>query len=150
VLVLPVLLVRRRIHVGAWEVWAFALFAGAALSTTFLSGYPRFKAAEQIVKFIFVMPAFYLIGRYYGARVPAAAAVRLCRDRGIRRDPVRAAVLRRARAVREGRFHAERRSRVVQGAQLVRGVLLPERARASCSRRAACPTSRSSSRSRWS
>ncbi len=68
VLVLPVLLVRRRIHVGAWEVWAFALFAGAALSTTFLSGYPRFKAAEQIVKFIFVMPAFYLIGRYYGAR----------------------------------------------------------------------------------
>ncbi|MGC3030030.1 hypothetical protein ACPUER_33735 [Burkholderia sp. DN3021] len=68
VLVLPVLLVRRRIPVGAWEIWAFALFVGVALSTTFLSGYPRFKAAEQIVKFVFVMPAFYLIGRYYGAR----------------------------------------------------------------------------------
>ena len=68
VLVLPVLLVRRRIPVGAWEIWAFALFVGVALSTTFLSGYPRFKAAEQIVKFGFVMPAFYLIGRYYGAR----------------------------------------------------------------------------------
>lgn len=68
VLVLPVLLVRRRIRVGAWEIWAFALFVGVALSTTFLSGYPRFKATEQIVKFGFVMPAFYLIGRYYGAR----------------------------------------------------------------------------------
>ncbi|CAN0627636.1 conserved membrane protein of unknown function [Burkholderia multivorans] len=71
VAMLPVLMVRRRIHVSGWELWAYGLFIGIALSLTFLSGYPRFKAAEQIIKFAFVLPAFYLLGKYFGARARA-------------------------------------------------------------------------------
>lgn len=68
VVVLPLLLVKRRITVSGWELWSYGLFLSVTLALTWLSGYAHIKAPEQIIKFAFVFPAFYLIGRYFGQR----------------------------------------------------------------------------------
>lgn len=66
VLALGLLIQRAQIQVSVTEILMFAMFMGFALVATFLSGYPRFKAAEQLMKFGFLYPAFFLVGRAFG------------------------------------------------------------------------------------
>ncbi|MFM0737927.1 hypothetical protein PQQ51_11850 [Paraburkholderia xenovorans] len=68
VLVLPLLLVQRRITISGWELWSFGLFITATLALTWFAGYSHIKATEQIIKFAFMFPGFYLVGRYFGKR----------------------------------------------------------------------------------
>jgi hypothetical protein len=57
--------VARELRITRIEGYAFLLFIAFALLNTCLD-YPRIKAAEQIVKFVLVYPAFYLVGRFLG------------------------------------------------------------------------------------
>ncbi|MHB1174957.1 MAG: hypothetical protein ACYCZJ_07525 [Sulfuriferula sp.] len=66
VLALVVLIQRAEIRAGVTETLMFAMFLGFALVATFFSGYPHIKMAEQIMKFGFLYPAFYLVGRALG------------------------------------------------------------------------------------
>ncbi|MHB1246694.1 MAG: hypothetical protein ACYCZH_09635 [Sulfuriferula sp.] len=66
VLALAVLIQRAEIHAGVTETLMFAMFLGFALVATFFSGYPHTKMVEQIMKFGFLYPAFYLVGRALG------------------------------------------------------------------------------------
>jgi len=67
VLVLALLIQRGQIQVSVPEVLVYVTFFGSALIATFLGGYPHFKATEQLMKFGFLYPAFFLIGRALGA-----------------------------------------------------------------------------------
>jgi hypothetical protein len=64
--VLMLLLINKSVYVRAREVLPFALFIAVALLLTGFSGYERIKPIEQIVKFVVIYPAFYLIGRSFG------------------------------------------------------------------------------------
>jgi hypothetical protein len=66
VMLLPLLLMKRRIHVTGREGLAYALFIGIALLLTLFAGYPRTKEIEQIIKFVVIYPIFFLIGRHFG------------------------------------------------------------------------------------
>jgi hypothetical protein len=57
--------VARELRVSRIECYVFLLFIVFALLATCLD-YSRIKAAEQIIKFVLVYPAFYLIGRFLG------------------------------------------------------------------------------------
>ena len=57
--------VARELRVTRIECYAFLLFITFALLATCLD-YPRIKAPEQILKFVLVYPAFYLVGRFLG------------------------------------------------------------------------------------
>lgn len=63
---LALFLVKKSVRVQGREALAFGQFIAVALLLTGLSGYDRIKAAEQIVKFVVVYPAFYLVGRSFG------------------------------------------------------------------------------------
>ena len=60
---LALLIQRAQIRVSLTEVLVYAMFMGFALVATFFAGYPHIKMAEQLMKFGFIYPAFYLIGR---------------------------------------------------------------------------------------
>ena len=66
VLALALLIQRAEIRAGVTETLVFAMFLGFALVATFFSGYPHVKMVEQIMKFGFLYPAFYLVGRALG------------------------------------------------------------------------------------
>lgn len=66
VLALAVLIQRAEIRAGVTETLMFVMFLGFALVATFFSGYPHTKMVEQIMKFGFLYPAFYLVGRALG------------------------------------------------------------------------------------
>lgn len=66
VLALGLLIQRAQIRASLTETLVYAMFLGFALVATFFSGYPRFKMAEQLMKYAFLYPAFYLIGRALG------------------------------------------------------------------------------------
>ncbi len=66
VLALALLIQRVQIRVSVTETLVYAMFMGFALVATFFSGNPRFKLAEQLMKFGFLYPAFFLIGRAMG------------------------------------------------------------------------------------
>jgi hypothetical protein len=66
VLALALLIQRAEIRAGVTETLVFAMFLGFALVATFFSGYPHFKMVEQVMKFGFLYPAFYLVGRALG------------------------------------------------------------------------------------
>jgi hypothetical protein len=57
--------VARELRMTRIECYAFLLFIIFALLDTSLN-YPRIKAGEQIIKFVLVYPAFYLVGRFLG------------------------------------------------------------------------------------
>jgi len=48
------------------EAYFYLVFMAVALVETVFSGYPRIKAAEQIIKFGLIYPAFFLVGRAAG------------------------------------------------------------------------------------
>jgi hypothetical protein len=66
VLALALLIQRAEIRAGVTETLVFAMFLGFALVATFFSGYPHIKMVEQVMKFGFLYPAFYLVGRALG------------------------------------------------------------------------------------
>jgi len=66
VLALALLIQRAEIRAGVTETLVFAMFLGFALVATFFSGYPHIKMVEQTMKFGFLYPAFYLVGRALG------------------------------------------------------------------------------------
>lgn len=66
VLALTLLIQRAEIRAGVTETLVFAMFLGFALVATFFSDYPHIKMVEQIMKFGFLYPAFYLVGRALG------------------------------------------------------------------------------------
>ena len=59
---------RLEVRVRMIEVYYFAFFLAMAIVLTKFGGYEHIKATEQIIKFGFVYPAFYLIGRMLGER----------------------------------------------------------------------------------
>jgi hypothetical protein len=69
---LALLIQRAQIRASLTEVLVYGMFMGFALIATLFAGYPHIKMAEQLVKFCFIYPAFYLIGRalseHYRAR----------------------------------------------------------------------------------
>jgi hypothetical protein len=65
--VVALIFVARELRVTKIECYAYLLFIAFALLATLL-GYPRIKAVEQIIKFVFVYPTFYLIGRFLGTK----------------------------------------------------------------------------------
>ncbi|WP_124705604.1 hypothetical protein [Sulfuriferula multivorans] len=67
VLALALLIQRAQIRASVTETLVYAMFIGFALVATFFSGYPHIKLAEQLMKFGFVYPAFFLIGRAMGS-----------------------------------------------------------------------------------
>lgn len=66
-LALGLLIQRGLIQVSVAETLVYVMFMGCALVATFFSGYPHVKATEQLIKFGFIYPAFFLIGRALGA-----------------------------------------------------------------------------------
>ena len=66
VLALALLIQRAEIRAGVTETLMFFMFIGFALVATFFSGYPHTKMVEQVMKFGFLYPAFYLVGRALG------------------------------------------------------------------------------------
>lgn len=56
------LIQRGQIRASLIEVLVFAMFLSFALVATFFAGYPHIKLSEQLMKFGFLYPAFYLIG----------------------------------------------------------------------------------------
>lgn len=66
VVVCALFIQRGQIQVSVAEGLIFAMFMSFALVATFLSGYPHFKATEQLIKFGFLYSAFFLIGRTFG------------------------------------------------------------------------------------
>lgn len=67
VAVLALLIKRGHIRASVVEALIYALFMAFALVATFFAGYPHFKTAEQLMKFGFLYPAFFLVGRALGA-----------------------------------------------------------------------------------
>lgn len=67
VLVLGLLIQQAQIRASVGETLAYAMFMGFALVATFFSDSPSFKTAEQLMKFGFLYPAFFLIGRALGS-----------------------------------------------------------------------------------
>lgn len=67
VLALGLLIQRAQIRASVTETLVYAMFMGFALTATFFAGYPHFKMAEQLMKFGFLYPAFFLIGRALGS-----------------------------------------------------------------------------------
>ncbi len=61
------LVYRGQLQTSLIEVLVFAMFISFALIATFLSGYPHIKAIEQLIKFGFLYPAFFLVGRALGS-----------------------------------------------------------------------------------
>jgi hypothetical protein len=68
VLALALLIQRAQIRVSVTETLVYAMFMGFALVATFFSGNPHFKLAEQLMKFGFLYPAFFMIGRAFGGQ----------------------------------------------------------------------------------
>jgi hypothetical protein len=60
--------IARDIRVSKIECYVFLVFLASALLNTVFEGYPRVKSAEQIIKFVLVYPAFFLVGRWLGSR----------------------------------------------------------------------------------
>ena len=56
----------RHVEFTIVELSAFLIFLWFALVTTFLQDYPRVKVLEQIMKFSFFYPGFFLVGRFFG------------------------------------------------------------------------------------
>ena len=72
---LLLLILKKSVYVSGRETLTFGLFIAVALLLTGFSGYEHVKQVEQIVKFMIIYPAFYLVGRslgrhYAGHRVP--------------------------------------------------------------------------------
>jgi hypothetical protein len=65
---LALLIQRAQIRVSVTETLVYAMFMGFALVATLFGGYPHIKTAEQLMKFGFLYPAFYLIGRALGTQ----------------------------------------------------------------------------------
>ena len=63
---LALLVERGHIRASVVEALIYALFMAFALVATFFAGYPHFKTAEQLMKFGFLYPAFFLVGRSLG------------------------------------------------------------------------------------
>lgn len=63
VAVLALLVQRGQIRASVAEVLIYALFMAFALVATFFAGYPHIKMTEQLMKFGFLYPAFFLVGR---------------------------------------------------------------------------------------
>jgi len=68
ILVIGVMVYVGALRVNGLEIGVFLFFIAIALVDTIFSHYFRIKALEQIIKFVAVYPAFYLIGRMYGAK----------------------------------------------------------------------------------
>jgi hypothetical protein len=68
VMVLPLLFIKRSIHVTGREVLVYALFMAVAVLVTLFAGYPHTKEIQQIIKFSVVYPGFFLIGRHFGSQ----------------------------------------------------------------------------------
>lgn len=66
--VITLIYIARDIRATKIECYVFLVFVVWALLNTVLEGYPRVKSAEQIIKFAFVYPAFFLVGRWLGSR----------------------------------------------------------------------------------
>ncbi|MFM0609631.1 hypothetical protein PQR05_34435 [Paraburkholderia sediminicola] len=59
-------LIKKSVRLQGREVLAFGQFIGVALLLTGFSGYDHVKPLEQIIKFVVIYPAFYLLGRSFG------------------------------------------------------------------------------------
>lgn len=70
---LALFVIKKSIRVQGREGLTYGLFIAVALLLTGFTEYDRVKAAEQIVKFVVVYPAFYLIGRSFGRQYLARA-----------------------------------------------------------------------------
>ncbi|MBO3762226.1 hypothetical protein [Ciceribacter sp. L1K22] len=62
------MLLYRSVRFSTAEALVFALFLGVTVILTFLQDYPRVKSVEQLSKFAFFYPGFYLVGRWLGWR----------------------------------------------------------------------------------
>lgn len=58
----------RSMVISKTEAIGLCFFLGMALILTFMQGYPKVKAPEQVLKFAFFYPAFYFVGRWLGQR----------------------------------------------------------------------------------
>lgn len=65
-LALAVAIFRGKFDVTAREIAMFALFIITALAATYLQGFGRVKALEQLLKFGLIYPGFYVVGRWFG------------------------------------------------------------------------------------
>lgn len=70
---LAFLIQRGQIRASVPEVLIYALFMAFALVATFFAGYPHIKVAEQLMKFGFLYPAFFLVGRALAVHYRQAA-----------------------------------------------------------------------------
>ncbi|WP_413436913.1 hypothetical protein ACFDAU_10675 [Sulfuriferula sp. GW1] len=68
IVVIGVMVYTKSFRVKGLEIGAYLFFIAIALVDTLLAHYFRIKAVEQIIKFVAVYPAFYLIGRMYGEK----------------------------------------------------------------------------------
>lgn len=66
--VLGFIILTRSMRLSSSEVVAFAIFLYATLAVTFLQDFARIKHIEQLSKFIFFYPGFYIVGRWIGHR----------------------------------------------------------------------------------
>jgi hypothetical protein len=73
VMALAVLLQQAQIRVSLREALVYAMFMGFALVATLFAGYSHFKVVEQLIKFGFLYPAFFLVGRALGGHYRQAA-----------------------------------------------------------------------------
>jgi hypothetical protein len=67
-LLFGLMIFRLDVRVRPVEIYFFAFFIAMAIVATRFGGYERIKSTEQILKFVAVYPAFYLIGRLVGER----------------------------------------------------------------------------------
>ena len=73
VLVLGVIILYGQIRISLGEALTYAAFMGFALVATLFSNSPSFKTVEQLMKFGFLYPAFFLIGRALGSHFQCRA-----------------------------------------------------------------------------
>lgn len=66
VAVLALIIIRGNVKISAVEVAAFLICIGAATAITVLQPEDRIKSGEQLLKFLFVYPGFYVVGRFVG------------------------------------------------------------------------------------
>ncbi|MGV1906350.1 hypothetical protein [Agrobacterium cavarae] len=66
VAVLALIIIRGKVRINSVEVGVFLSCMAAATAMTVLQPEDRIKSGEQLLKFLFVYPGFYIVGRYLG------------------------------------------------------------------------------------
>jgi hypothetical protein len=73
VVAISFLVLKRAIHVTLLEIVIYTLFITLALFDTYETAYGRVKESEQVLKFVAVYPACFLVGRWSGIQFPRQA-----------------------------------------------------------------------------